>query len=233
MRQRKYLACLTLILKIYKQNSKFVIQNNDNQKNVNEQVSNRKKTTEKITITTEMDELEEKLCKISVMRLFCLKSKNKNATDFGWIANACSFILSRFKLFCFRLHFWGVCQCVFVLNLLFFRFCSHLFEIFWNITKTTAAAWNMALWHQTEEREREKEKLFSLFCCFKCNSHRHPLQLLESDGNYYGSMFEYTGTNADRTVAHCAFALHIQYQFYWFFSHFLYTSATTMPKWMK
>lgn len=43
MRQRKYLACLTLILKIYKQNSKFVIQNNDNQKNVNEQVSNRKK----------------------------------------------------------------------------------------------------------------------------------------------------------------------------------------------
>lgn len=83
-----------------------------------------------------------------------------------------------------------------------------------------------------KERERKKNSFF-LFCCFKCNSHRHPLQLLESDGNYYGSMFEYTGTNADRTVAHCAFALHIQYQFYWFFSHFLYTSATTMPKWMK
>lgn len=62
-----HLACLTPILKIYKQNSKFVIQNNDNQKNDRENSNNNRNERSQ----------ENKLCKISIMRLFCLNPRIK------------------------------------------------------------------------------------------------------------------------------------------------------------
>lgn len=198
-----HLACLTLILKkTHKQNSKFVIQNNDNQKKAstikwrtakNDRENNKK--------TTEMDELlEKKLCKISIMRLFCFKSKNKNATNFGWIASTCSFHLSRFPLFCFRLHFCGVWQYEFVLSFRFFRFCSHLFEIIWNNMQQQRQHQQQQheAWHCDIRLAKERERKNRFFPCLQFIQ-TFPVQLLESDGNLLTLNVR---TNAHRTAAH-------------------------------